>query len=284
MSASSKTTTGALPPSSRCTRLSVSAACAAIHLPVSTEPVSETMSTSGCSTSAAPVSLPPAMTLSTPLGRNSAGELGQLERGHGRRLGGLEHDRVAGRQRRADLPDRHHQRVVPRRDLADHADRLAADHRRVALEVLAGGLALQAARGAGEEAQVVDHRRDLVVLERLQRLAGVGRLELGDLVGVLLDRVGEPQERQRALARASCSAQPSNAPARGLDGAVDVGRRSSRAPAAIASPVAGLTTAVGRALRRVDELAVDEVRQPNALVTSRRCRARSSRSSSTREA
>ena len=51
--------------------MSVLAACSAIHLPVSTEPVSETMSTSSCSTSAAPGSLPPAMTLSTPLGRNS---------------------------------------------------------------------------------------------------------------------------------------------------------------------------------------------------------------------
>ena len=72
MSASSKTTTGALPPSSRCTRLSESAAVRAIHLPVSTEPVSEIMSTSSWVTSAAPVSLPPATTLSTPLGRNSA--------------------------------------------------------------------------------------------------------------------------------------------------------------------------------------------------------------------
>ena len=71
-STSSKTTTGALPPSSRWTFLSVLAACSAIHLPVSTEPVSETMSTSSCSTSAAPGSLPPATTLSTPLGRNSA--------------------------------------------------------------------------------------------------------------------------------------------------------------------------------------------------------------------
>ena len=34
MSTSSNTTTGALPPSSRWTRLSVSAACVAIHLPV----------------------------------------------------------------------------------------------------------------------------------------------------------------------------------------------------------------------------------------------------------
>jgi hypothetical protein len=72
-STSSNTTTGALPPSSRCTRFSVVAALAAIRLPVSTEPVSETMSTSGWSTSACPAGSPwPQTTLRTPAGRNSA--------------------------------------------------------------------------------------------------------------------------------------------------------------------------------------------------------------------
>src|SRR6266545_1579154 len=49
-------------------------------------------------------------------------QLGQHQRGQRRGRRGLEHDGAAGRQRRADLPDRHHQRVVPWRDLADHAD------------------------------------------------------------------------------------------------------------------------------------------------------------------
>ncbi len=39
---------------------------------MSTEPVSDTMPTFGCSTIAAPASLPPATTLSTPLGSRSA--------------------------------------------------------------------------------------------------------------------------------------------------------------------------------------------------------------------
>jgi hypothetical protein len=67
-SASSKTSTGALPPSSRCTRLSVFAAVAMIFLPVPVEPVRLTMRTSGCSTSAWPVSLPPVTMLTTPSG------------------------------------------------------------------------------------------------------------------------------------------------------------------------------------------------------------------------
>ena len=71
MSASSKTTTGALPPSSRWTRLSVAAAVAATFLPVSIEPVSETMSTSSCSISVWPASLPPTTTLKTPCGKCS---------------------------------------------------------------------------------------------------------------------------------------------------------------------------------------------------------------------
>jgi hypothetical protein len=72
MSASSKTITGALPPSSRCVRLSESAAALAIRLPVSTDPVSETMSTSGWVTSDSPAGWPwPAITLSTPLGKIS---------------------------------------------------------------------------------------------------------------------------------------------------------------------------------------------------------------------
>jgi hypothetical protein len=79
MSASSNTTTGALPPSSRWTRFKVSAAARAIHLPVSTDPVSETMSTSACVTSDEPAGSPcPVITLSTPLGRNSAASSASL--------------------------------------------------------------------------------------------------------------------------------------------------------------------------------------------------------------
>ena len=125
--------------------------------------------------------------------------LGQLQGGDRGRLGRLQDDRVAGRQSRADLPDRHHQRVVPGGDLADHADRLAPDDRGVALHVLARRLALHAAGGAGEEAQLIRHRRDLVLEHRMPRLAGVGGLEVGDLIRLLLDQVGDRQQRARPL-------------------------------------------------------------------------------------
>ena len=127
-------------------------------------------------------------------------ELGEARRGQGRLLGGLQHHRVPGGQRWPDLPDRHHQGVVPRRDLADDADRLAADHRRVAAHVLAGGEAVEGARHTGEEAQVVDQDRHLVGLHRLDRLADIQGLELRQLIAVLLERVGDSQQRQGALA------------------------------------------------------------------------------------
>ena len=62
----------------------------------------------------------------------------ELQRGQRRHLGGLEDDGVAGPDRWGELPGHHHQRVVPGRDRGDDADRIAADHRGVAGEVLAG--------------------------------------------------------------------------------------------------------------------------------------------------
>jgi len=72
-SASSKTTTGALPPSSRWTRLRESAAARMTALPVVTSPVMETIATSGCDERAAPALSPwPVTTFSTPGGSRSA--------------------------------------------------------------------------------------------------------------------------------------------------------------------------------------------------------------------
>src|SRR5215204_3833367 len=70
-SASSNTITGAFPPSSRCTRLTSSAAALATAIPAPTLPVIETIAGVGCDTSPAPVSRSPQTTLNTPGGRNS---------------------------------------------------------------------------------------------------------------------------------------------------------------------------------------------------------------------
>jgi hypothetical protein len=70
-SASSKRTTGALPPSSRWTRLTSCAALSATCIPARTEPVIETIAGVLCWTTARPVSRSPVTTLRAPAGRNS---------------------------------------------------------------------------------------------------------------------------------------------------------------------------------------------------------------------
>ena len=116
-----------------------------------------------------------------------------------RLLGRLQDLHVARGERRPHLPDRHHQRVVPRADAGDDPDRLAPDHRRVALDVLAGALALEVPGGAGEEAEVVGRERHLLARER-DRLADVPRLDLRELLGVVGDHVGELQQQLGTLA------------------------------------------------------------------------------------
>ena len=71
-SASSKTTTGAFPPSSRWTRLSPAAAARATWMPARTDPVIDTICGMSWLTSAWPVPASPQTTLSTPGGRCAA--------------------------------------------------------------------------------------------------------------------------------------------------------------------------------------------------------------------
>ena len=68
----------------------------------------------------------PVTMFTTPGGRPaSAKRRCELEHRERRLLGGLQHDRAAGADRRRQLPRRHQQRVVPRHDLPGDADRLA---------------------------------------------------------------------------------------------------------------------------------------------------------------
>jgi hypothetical protein len=48
---------------------------------------------------------------------------------------------------------------------------------------------------------VVDRRRDLLAGHQGERLAGVAALQLHELVGVLLDQVGQLQQRPLAVRR-----------------------------------------------------------------------------------
>src|SRR5215217_1625541 len=144
-SASSKTTTGALPPSSRCTRLRVFVAALATVFPVATSPVRETMSTPGWHTMPAPTGLPsPVTTFRTPLGKMSAASSAILRVVSSVCSEGFTKT-VCPYPARAHLSDGHHPWVVPGPYLADHADGLAANHARVPAHVLTGRLALDVA-------------------------------------------------------------------------------------------------------------------------------------------
>lgn len=97
----------------------------ATRRPAPVEPVKAMTRTSRWITRASPTSLPPGSTLSTPRGQPCLLEdAGQRDAAadRGARVG-LEHHRVAQRQRRRDGPDREDQREVEGRDHADHTHR-----------------------------------------------------------------------------------------------------------------------------------------------------------------
>ena len=174
-------------------------------------------------------------------GEHLLGELGQPHGAPRRRVGGLEHHRVAGGDGGTDLPDRHHQRVVPGRHLGDDADGLAADGGGEAGFVLRRRHAVQHPGRAGEEPELVHARVQLQLAGLRPRLAGVADLALDELVGVLLDEVG--QSEQGLLSLRGRRTPPVDERRRGRpDRGVDVRSPGER----------GLPD--GRSGRRVDEL------------------------------
>ena len=173
--ASSKTMLAALPPSSRVTLLSVPATRRAIALPTSVEPVNATLSTPGCSTSAAPVSPAPVTMLTTPGGRSACWQISANSSAvSGVVSAGLSTTVLPQASAGRDLPGQHQQREVPRDDLAGHAERL-----RVGAE--AGVLQLVGPAGVVEE--VRGGQRHVDVAGLLDRLAVVDRLQHGELAG-----------------------------------------------------------------------------------------------------
>ena len=194
-------------------------------------------------TSRSPTGTPsPVTTFSTPAGSTSAASSAKRSSESGVCSDGFSTCVLPGRERGRELPDGHHQRVVPRRDPADDAERLAADHRRVAAHVLARALPLEQPRRAGEEAQVVDADRHLVARVG-ERLADVRRLDPGELLGVVLEHLREPRAAPRRARPASCRATPAAPPWRRRPRRRRPRRRSAaRAP--MTSSVAGFSTSI----------------------------------------
>ena len=229
-----------------------------ICLPTSVEPVKHTLRTSGWVTNRSPTTDPlPGMTVSTPSGSPaSTRQLTDPDRGERRDLGGLEHDGVAGRQRRREPPAGDGHREVPGHDDADHAERLVegdvdatGDRDLLAEEALGcGGVVVQAVADVARlPAGVAD------------RVAGVGHLELGQLLDVRVDDGGERAQQPGPFRRAPRRARRRTPPARGRSRRRSP-RRSAEPTSAICWPVTGL---------------IDCGRRAHQLTSSRRCRASS---------
>ena len=253
-SASSKTITGDLPPSSSDTRFRLPADAFTISCPTSVLPVNATLSTPACEASAAPASPKPVTTFTTPSGKpTSHTSCASRSAVSGVCSAGLSTTRVAAGERGAELPGRHQQREVPGDDLTDHADRLA---QRVVEEAGAVGpvdrdrLALDLGRPARVVAEVVDGERHVGGARHRERLAVVEALELRELLGERFDAIGELPEQAPALGRihAPPGARVECAP-RGGDGALDVGGaalRDLRDRALLRRILDGEAAAVGR--------------------------------------
>ena len=179
-SASANTMLGLLPPSSRATFLTLTAAPRIRARPASRPPVSDTRSTSGLSASACPTRAPgPRTRLTTPAGTPaSSSRRVRWMAVSGVTGAGFMTDGVARGEGRRDLPAQLEERVVPRPDEPAHADRLvddAADHVRVAGIDQAAGLLVGEVGVVAEDARDVGH----VPAALAHRLAGVEGLERG---------------------------------------------------------------------------------------------------------
>ena len=207
-SASGRITLADLPPSSSATRAIRSAASRMIRAPVAVEPVKETRSTSGCPASASPTTGAGAGH-QVEHARRQAGLGDRVEeqvRGQRGQLAGLEHHRAAGGERGRQL--RHHlvQRVVPRGDRADHADRLADDE----------GVAdrLLDRRAGGERDVVAQHgqrQSDLHPGGELERRAQLDGDGAGEVVGAGGERGVQPVEVRRTARPGRWPTQPGKA-------------------------------------------------------------------------
>ena len=192
-------------------------------------------------------------------GREAGLDRQAAEQGHGCRgvLARLDDAGVAPRDRRRDLPRRHHQREVPRADRRDDTGRAE-----LAVGVVAGVHRVDLADGValvvGEEPEV-PHRAGDVVLGLQERLAHVRGVHRGQVVGALLHEVGEPVDRGGPLDAAHPRPGPLvEGAARALDRALGIllGRLGGLRPH-LARP--GVPDVEALAVDRLDLFVVDDV-------------------------
>ena len=127
-------------------------------------------------------------------------ELGEPQRAAGILLGWLQDERVPAGDRDREHPHRHHGREVEWRDAGGDADRLAQRPAVDAAPDRVAVLALQQLRDAAGELDDLEPARDLAA--RIgEHLAVLARDDRGELAGMLLDQVAEPEQDARAAER-----------------------------------------------------------------------------------
>ena len=190
-SASAKTSSGPLPPSSAVKGTRFCAAAVATSRPVSEDPVKLTRRRRGSSYERGPGLLADSLDDVEDAGRDLRlrGQVGEERAGERCPLGRLEDDRAARRERRRRLPGGEHERRIPRRDHANRAGRHAGDAVR---GVVRAPRALLVGLGeVGVGAVVPRAARDHAGAQRALEHRHVEALDGGDPLDVLVDQLGE---------------------------------------------------------------------------------------------
>ena len=201
-SASSKTRSGALPPSSSETFLIVPAHFAISSRPTSVEPVNVSLRTVGFVASSSPTTDDDPGNDSEDAGRHARAlrELRERQRGEGRRARGLRDHRAPRRQSRSCLARDHRHREVPRRDRGADADRLLEHDHPAARRVRGDRLAVDPLRLLGVPLDEGGAVEDLA-LRLGQRLALLGGEDHREVVGRLDHQVEPAAQDRRPLLR-----------------------------------------------------------------------------------
>ena len=194
-SASSNTITGFLPPSSKCTRFRVGAPCAMIAEPVALSPTKPIALMAGCSVSALPASSPmPCTVLSTPSGRPAClASLASRSAVTGDHSAGLcttvQPAASAGAIFQVDsMNGVFHGVMTPTGPIGTRVEMFQCSSLgRVEAVARLGAL-------VGEEAEIL-RAADRGLGHEAMGLAGVDAFQHGDIVGAVLDGVGDAMQQ-----------------------------------------------------------------------------------------
>ena len=167
-------------------------------------------------------------------------KFGEPQYGIGRQLGRLEHHGIARGERRADLPGCHDQRVVPRRDGADHAVGFG-DHHAEAILLRGRDLTAELVGVFGKKPQSFGSERHVPRGGVAQRPRRAYRFEWREPRAVGFDEVGPASQHACTFARRAtrpAAALPCRVRVahRGVDGC-GVCERQARVRLAIGRPV-----------------------------------------------